>query len=1377
MKRRQKRVAIAWVLGVLFQSFQIVPHVEAQIPAEYKPNYKFAAERDKIQETNDLIRSNRRSWKAIQVSYFSQLLKNYNIVFQYLPKEYKSTYEDCRQLTEVLSIEYDPSKWANYENNCLSPLNEIFKEISNTHSVRAKIIANPMQWSAPLTVTFDGRWSSDDASRTTIPSDNYFWYYTDTAWIEQSIGRWPVLKHTFKKEGNYVVHLTVRSANAASEWIFDGQADVNINVWPQAAKLIVFVNGKRLKEELPIKFTSQEAIDGLRVDGSATSPLWGRAIQKHDWEIINSSNEILYKNGGSGAPSSFRLKLQANGLYSATLKIQDNENNTVESKYDIIIADPIATIKASPVDGNTSSIYSFDASTSYSVQSALKSYTWTITDEDGNEIANQNGKTLQQKFTKPWTYRVKLRVLDELGNDNEEALTLQVWSTPPIPQFTMEASKQWSKPSQFILDASPSYDIDTINDNDALSYEWTFSNNDNVAVDKKFDDNKRVTVSFREKGTYKITLTVKDRYGKIEQTTKDVTIDSSLRPYIFANPISTRLGESTSFSVKTPNKLIANYKWDFWDGATRTMSEDKVVHTYKKVGTYKVRLTASTAEWEENDVAMNVFIGEANSPIPAYVITNQKSETIIPEGLCTDKGWDKYPAYLVERYEEINIDWTESVNIQWWKDNIIYYYRPQQWQTSKVQQLRQRFDEVGCQFVDFTIEDTAANKTASSRIRFFVTNSKPSFQNVLMTFPQVGNTYGIGIGQNTNKDVLKVDIDPLVVKIDAVNALDKDGSISKFKWYYYNVDDPDRLLEIKYTPGNTPFAYFSVPRISGEFRFGVEAYDNDGESTRSEDSLGKGPVVFFPPDSKNPDIPIVTLKVDRWNAKVWEEITLEAIAKITSSRNDFSTNSTYSFDLDGDGTWDRVTKDNKITHTYKVPWNYTPKAKVTYRSRSGIAYGDTIAVEKWIKAGFLYWVVWNTIVVRDTSYGDIDSRKFCADRRICRNNPSWIIENQSYFTKSYEKPGPYMVRYDVQDKNGNTSSVWQQVVTINAPLAEDAIWILTLPAPNKNWSVSVGKILDNKVLFYVGYNGKWECYIDTDITRSSNATKKADQDRDIGCNVESLFSYKPSVWSTIARVYYGVGENVLTKDIPIQFLDYDVQLSPEQKEIYNTLDGIMNQIWDNEPELKSALLQLRNSVAEGDDTSSLVLSIKDILENKWDSIPWSIRSPIEELLARLENETTCSAEWCNTYKLSKMGIISLFSTERKADVAKIFEDIDNAAGDKTEIKQLLDKITAIGVEELNKKKLETEDMNQLKLEICKIVSYYEITWTSCKLPEGDFTGAVADGPTVEVSSSNTSALWKVLKVVWIVAWILGVGFIILVIIFALKAKKKQEAAQ
>jgi hypothetical protein len=77
------------------------------------------------------------------------------------------------------------------------------------------------------------------------------------------------------------------------------------------------------------------------------------------------------------------------------------------------------------------------------------------------------------------------------------------------------------------------------------------------------------------------------------------------------------------------------------------------------------------------------------------------------------------------------------------------------------------------------------------------------------------------------------------VKIDAVNVVDPDGSISKYKWYYYNVDDPQRWLEIKYTPASIPYTYFSLPKIAGEYRFGLEVYDNDGASTKSEETLGK----------------------------------------------------------------------------------------------------------------------------------------------------------------------------------------------------------------------------------------------------------------------------------------------------------------------------------------------------------------------------------------------------------------------------------------------------------------------------------------------------------------------------------------------------------
>lgn len=1378
LKRIGSILAIVTLLAQSFWLFHL-PIASAQIPAEYKPNYKFATERAKIEEILYKIDAKKKNGQAVETFHFSSLLQNFNVVFNYLPQtpEYKSVYESCRVGAEELSTAYDINTMSLFSNNCLTPINEIFKEIVNKYTVKAKVVASPPQGSAPLTVTFDWRWSSDEASKTTIPSNNYFWYFTDTNGVEQSIGRWPVVKYTFKKEGNYVVHLTVRSANADAKGIFDGEATTNINVGPQAANLITFANGKRLKEDIPIKFTSQEAADGLRIDGSATTPLGGRQIMKHEWQVTNSNGENLYKNGGNNAPSNFRVSMPSNGSYTVTLKILDNENNTVEKTYEIIIADPIATIKVSPNDwGNTSSIYSFDASTSYSVQSTLKTYTRTITDSDGNEVATSKGKTLQQKFPKPGTYRVKLRVIDELGNDNEEAATIEVSSTPPVPQFTIEPVKQRHLPSQFILDASPSYDVDTANDNDALSYEWTFSNNDNVTIDQTYDNGKRIKVSFKEKWAYKITLNVKDRYGKIAETVKDQDVASSLRPYIFVNPVSTQLGNSTTFKAKT-NKLVANYEWDFGDGNTRKVQDDQIVHTYKKVGNYRIKLTVTTADWDTNSVFANAFIGEANSPIPAFTVANQQADVLIPEWTCKDPSGAQSPAFLVERYQEFVIDGSESVNVQWGKDNLLFYFKPQNGDTAKRQQMRHKFDEVGCQFMDFTVEDTAISKTSSTRLWFFVTNAKPKIQNILMTFPQLGNTYGIGIGQNAPKDIFKTDVDPLVVKIDAVNTIDTDWSISKYKWYYYNIDDPQRWLEIKYTPANIPYVYFSIPRLAWEYRFGVEAYDNDGESTKSEESIGKWPVVFFPPDSKNPDIPIVTLRVDKINTKVGEQVTLEAIAKITSNRNDFLTNRTISYDFDGDGERDMTTKDDKVTYVYKNVGTFSPRVKVTYRSRTGIAYGETVTVEKWVKAWLLYAVVWNTLIARDTSYGEITNRKFCTDVRQCRNNAASIIENQTYFKKEYTTSGKYLVRYDVEDKNGNASSLGSIIVNATEPAPKDAINLITLPAPSQDGTVAVGKSLENKILFYAAY--QWgDCYIDTDISKDSTNKWQPDQNRDIACNVETLYEYKnPSVGSTIARLYYAPPDSseLQHKDITIQFLDYAVELPSDIKATYDKIESVLIRLWDNLPDLKSILLQLRNGIVAWDDTSSLVLQLKDVIENKQGSIDPLTQQQLDDILITLEDKTTVSAQWGTKYAQARSTIIDLFPTNRKSEIATLFEEIDNAAWDKAKIKNLMFKILDIGKEEFDKKAMDEIDMQWLQQEVCTIINYYEITGTTCKVVDTD--GEEIAQPTIETTDSSSTSLGrKIAKVVGIIVGILWAWFVILVIIFALKAKKKQESA-
>jgi len=61
-----------------------------------------------------------------------------------------------------------------------------------------------------------------------------------------------------------------------------------------------------------------------------------------------------------------------------------------------------------------------------------------------------------------------------------------------------------------------------------------------------------------------------------------------------------------------------------------------------------------------------VFIGEKDSPIPAFKVINQNNSLILNQNdqcIATTDGEQKtYPAYKVDRYQKINIDTSESVN-------------------------------------------------------------------------------------------------------------------------------------------------------------------------------------------------------------------------------------------------------------------------------------------------------------------------------------------------------------------------------------------------------------------------------------------------------------------------------------------------------------------------------------------------------------------------------------------------------------------------------------------------------------------------------------------------------------------------------------------
>ncbi len=126
-----------------------------------------------------------------------------------------------------------------------------------------------------------------------------------------------------------------------------------------------------------------------------------------------------------------------------------------------------------------------------------------------------------------------------------------------------------------------SSDIDKSNGYDNLTYQRSFSDPTNTHIVATQDANQRIKVQFDTIGKHTVTLTARDDYGKITEISKDITVQSTLRPEIYVAPIATTRGNPMNFVVKS-NQSILNYQWDFADQDTRTIQTDKISHTYKQ---------------------------------------------------------------------------------------------------------------------------------------------------------------------------------------------------------------------------------------------------------------------------------------------------------------------------------------------------------------------------------------------------------------------------------------------------------------------------------------------------------------------------------------------------------------------------------------------------------------------------------------------------------------------------------------------------------------------------------------------------------------------------------------------------------------------------
>ncbi|USN55872.1 MAG: hypothetical protein H6765_04835 [Candidatus Peribacteria bacterium] len=90
--------------------------------------------------------------------------------------------------------------------------------------------------------------------------------------------------------------------------------------------MAVYVNGKRLTTDDILRLGTQEAKNGIYIDGTATVPIGQRTIISHKWQIQGKqSQQFDFTKSGDGPPGQYLLRFPENGVYSVKLDIEDNE--------------------------------------------------------------------------------------------------------------------------------------------------------------------------------------------------------------------------------------------------------------------------------------------------------------------------------------------------------------------------------------------------------------------------------------------------------------------------------------------------------------------------------------------------------------------------------------------------------------------------------------------------------------------------------------------------------------------------------------------------------------------------------------------------------------------------------------------------------------------------------------------------------------------------------------------------------------------------------------------------------------------------------------------------------------------------------------------
>lgn len=835
----------------------------------------------------------------------------------------------------------------------------IYEELKKLKFVQARLTADAIEGSAPLTVTFNAL-STVDPAGGSVQGDHIVWDLAGTQTVDgltsapttynkdkaSLVGTMLVPKDSsvdctfsagnkkeedfigktskrcvYNKPGTYTAAVKIDS-NDPTKYA-PGISILTIRVRPPTTKIELTVQASGelephtvmhyeddilLIDENTIQVTANDAKNGITFNASST-----KDVKQYKWDF--GDGEIT---DFSDANKSLKHEYKEPGKYQVTLEVlsilevQDSKIFTVE------ISSVAAKLKVNPSEGSfINDTVMFDAGASKSDLGKITNYKWniqpsanqiipaTLQSKIGQEYPyTQEGgnlKTLTHSFKYSLNYDITIEVRDDAKNTATAAINgYRVQSQPPVAQFDFK-NTDTAQPGTFTFDGGKSYDPDGGKN---FSYTWSVTPATDWELIQKTNSSltdKQPIIRFEKTGDYDVTLKVTDDINSKEysEITKTVKVDNVLDiAWDSEQQVTATLDENGTAEVEF-NLVSENgktFEINFGDGETDNgnLEDDKITHLYNQTGKFTVKATVYDEEDHENTIDRRIFINGGEQPIAkARIFING------------DEVQDLSQAVQVNKKDVVTFDAGDSRNAKGDTKNLKYSWDFGDNKNSSKIKATHTYKELspkdpGYFKVKLTVYDSQdAEKTAIDEAQIEVINMPPIFSSVQGTPQPVNNTL----------------ITPVTMMMKVFGAEDLDGEIVKYKWWYFDIKNPEQQLGVQIT--NVPGAKLTIGTRGkqGEeitYGFGLEISDSDGLTYSNEEEISSGQVAKMTVINGANALPVAKFTVNSTAIFAGDQVTFSS----TSTDPDGQIKD-YIWDFDGDGFFnDEPASEASVNHTY-----------------------------------------------------------------------------------------------------------------------------------------------------------------------------------------------------------------------------------------------------------------------------------------------------------------------------------------------------------------------------------------------------------------------------------------------------------------------------